>query len=185
MTALFLASCDREGRQEARDLAPAAESDLSRTLLYENGTVQGVVYPANVIQASSFSNTEGLTFYAGVDAPNGNDHISFRVAPEKLRAGYIGTYTFKSVANAGSGDAVVRYSHATSATSSAIFDSSFSRIEGSYEIRQYDARHKLISGIYQVVIPQALDPYRGTTTQGNPGKVDITVTGTFRNVAVQ
>lgn len=183
---LILTSC--KNNEGIAPVLPTPEYTLNRTIIYENGAQLAAEYSSAVVQSNAINTTEEFSFYEGVNEPNGNDHISFKITPEKLKGGLIGVYSLKSVQTQATADAGVNYVHNTASNpgsySASIYNSSFSTFEGNYEITGYDPETKLISGQYIVVLKGAADPYKGGSNPSNAQKCDITVTGSFKNVKI-
>jgi hypothetical protein len=102
-----------------------------------------------------------------------------------VKPGFVGTYGLQSFSDPQAGEAKVSFIHYTSDSGGNIFDSQFNTLTGSYQITAYDASHQLISGRYDLVIKEASDPYAPAEERFNPKKIDITISGTFKNVPVK
>jgi hypothetical protein len=166
--------------------APAQEQTLNRSFTYPDDARLEATYKADTIKVQVSNTEQEFHFYTGVKPVDGksaagNDHVNFVVASGQLKQGFVGNYSLKSFTTPQAGEAKVSYIHYTSESGGNIFDSQFNTITGSFEITAYDAQNKLISGHYNLDIREASDPYERL----NPKKINIVLSGTFKNVPVK
>ncbi|WP_026464361.1 hypothetical protein [Adhaeribacter aquaticus] len=185
---LVVSACGDKNDQEAT-VTPAAELSLNHFFAYHDGNPKTKTQAPSELKAEALKSETEFYFYSGNqnqigrDA-TGDDHISFKIPVANLKSDYIGKYNLKSLPEPANGQASVYYVHYANASGGSMFDSRWNTLEGLYEIKSYDAKHQLVSGEYTLTMKQVGDPY--TADQGFPDrkKVDITVSGTFKNVRV-
>ncbi len=185
---LVVSGCDDKDKNEAT-VAPAAELTLNHLFTYEKTTLNTKIHTPAGLKAEALKSETEFYFYTGNQnqagqPATGDDHISFKIPVANLKPGYVGNYALKSLPEPANGQASVYYVHYARASGGSIFDSSWNSLEGFYEIKAYDAQRQLISGQYTLVLKQVGDPYTADLGFPDRKKVDITVSGTFKNVKV-
>lgn len=172
---------------------PVAESSLVRTIVLSN---QG-----NLVKEALYMNTAQLKVNAGVEAgqlffffdatPSADnstgDALLLTINASHLETGLVNTFTFDQ-ATATSLHA--RYVYAVRNSSgdawSSITDSRFGVVfEGKLIVTAYDAKRKLISGLYEIKAKNLInDPtVRSVGAPIDPlNQCDLTVSGSFKHV---
>jgi hypothetical protein len=174
--ALLSFSCDKED-DETNEVAPAMELSMERTFMYhDNHETKHASYLSKDIVSGFVKDDGKLTVYLSSDA----DGISFEIAEADLTDGYIGVYTLKSLPNTANGKASTTYSYSKSGTSGSAYFSEANTMNGAIEITNYNDKHNLISGSFELTMKDVSDPTLTAPTT-NPRKCDVTVTGTFVN----
>ncbi|WP_242928187.1 hypothetical protein [Pontibacter vulgaris] len=171
--ALLNFSCDSDDKEE---VIPEMELSMDRTFMYhDTHETKAASYASDDLQSGFLTGNEKLTIYVGSE----KDGISFEIADADLISGYVGNYTLKSLPNPENGKAKITYSYSTSGTSGSVMFSQANTMIGSIEITDYNEKHNLISGAFELRMEDVPDPT--ATSPTNPRRCDVTVTGTFEN----
>lgn len=174
--ALLSFSCDKED-DETNEVAPAMELSMERTFMYhDNHETKQASYLSKDIVSGFVKDDGKLTVYVS----SGADGISFEIAEADLTNGYVGVYTLKSLPNPANGKANTTYSYSQSGTSGSAYFSQANTMSGAIEITNYNEKHNLISGTFELTMVDVADPTLTAPTT-NPRKSDVTVNGTFEN----
>lgn len=173
--ALLSFSCDDD--KEADDVIPAMEISMERTFMYhDNHETKQASYTTDDCQTGFVKDDGKLTVF--IDA--GADAISFQIDEEDLADGYIGNYTLMSLPNPDNGKAKTTYSYSITQTSGNAYFSQANYMGGSFKITDYNEKHNLISGTFELTMEDVPDPTLTSSTPA-PRRCDVTVTGTFEN----
>ncbi|NDK54370.1 DUF6252 family protein [Pontibacter fetidus] len=172
-------SCDTDGG-DADEVIPEMALTMHRAFMYhDNHETKNATYTSANLQSAFLTENERLTIYVGGD----KDDISFEIAEADLPSGYVGNYVLKSLPNPDNGKAKTSYSYATSPTSGSVFFSQANAMNGSVEITNYNEKHQLISGTFELTMENVPDPT--ATSPTNPRSCDVTITGTFANAKLK
>jgi hypothetical protein len=178
----LLAGCSRD---EAP--APAAEATYSRTVTYSDTASPSRLdstFKAPVLKAFAQQNANYFTVF--VQRPPNREAISFSFVRAKLPANLVGTYTFKTKQD----DAPdVDFAYRIEITdrrgsSNWVYDRLIYSPTGSLIVTAYDAKHRLVSGRFEVNVPNASDPFALYSTD-IPRRCNLSLQGTFTNAPVQ
>ena len=181
---LLITACDSDDEKE--EFVPAAQATMDSAIAYSYNEPQSAEFSSyggmSVVSNASLD-SERLLVGFSVPAHVGPDAIAFSIDKQQLAAGYQKVYSLKSLPS-GSGAVDVRYSYRKDASSYSIYLSNSSTMEGHFTITAYDAKHKLISGSYEVKMKQAFDPKASEVSLENTRRCDITIQGNFTNVKI-
>ena len=186
LTLLFTA-CDSDSDKETEEVAPAAVATMRSAIAYAYNEPQSAEfseYSGMTVISNASLDIERLVVSFSVPSHVGRDAIAFSISKPQITVGYVGTYALKSLPNPATGAADVRYSYRKDANSYSIYLSNSSTMEGHFTITAYDAKHKLISGSYEVKMKQAFDPKANQINQTDIRRCDITIQGNFTNVKI-
>lgn len=181
LTLGLLAGCSRDSP------LPAAEAAYSRSLTYLDTTGPSQLdstFKSPVLKTFVRQNANYFTVF--VQRPPEREAISFSFVRAKLPANLVGTYTFKTKQNdAPEVDVAYRIEIADRRGSSNwVYDRLIYSPTGSFTITAYDAKHRLVSGRFEVNIPNASDPFALYSTYV-PRRCNLSLQGTFSNAPVQ
>ncbi|MBC5991789.1 hypothetical protein [Pontibacter cellulosilyticus] len=186
LTLLFTA-CDSDSDREAEEVAPAAVATMRSVIAYAYNEPQSAEFSEysgmSVISHASLD-TERLVASFIIPSHIGRDAIAFSINKPQVAAGYVGTYALKSLPDPATGAVDVRYSYRKDGNTYSVYLSSSSTMEGHFTITAYDAKHKLISGNYEMKMRRAFDPKASEVSLENTRRCDITIQGTFTNVKI-
>ncbi|MBJ6143943.1 hypothetical protein [Hymenobacter sp. BT559] len=178
----LLAGCSRD---EAP--APAPEATYSRTVTYSDTASPSRLdstFKAPVLKAFAQQNANYFTVF--VQRPPNREAISFSFVRAKLPANLVGTYTFKTKQDDGPD---VDFAYRIEITdrrgsSNWVYDRLIYSPTGSLIVTAYDAKHRLVSGRFEVNVPNASDPFALYSTD-IPRRCNLSLQGTFTNAPVQ
>lgn len=159
------------------EVIPEMELMLDRTFMYhDTHETKAATYETKDLQTAFVIENDQLTLFLD----SGTDGVSFEIEEDKLTSGYVGEYSLKSLPNPDNGDANTTYFYKNSAPSGSAYFGQANFINGSVEITNYNEKHKLISGTFELTMQDVPDP---TITYPTPNsrRCDVTVTGTFEN----
>ncbi|RAK68361.1 hypothetical protein [Hymenobacter edaphi] len=167
--------------------APAATFTLARSFYYPGTTVfSGVSYPTADVRAHGHQNPAGLHLqFVTHDRREG---VYLTVDRSALGPDLLGTYALRSATNsrnpalAGYG---YNYRVTDGGTAGSYYASSFSELEGQVRISAYDAARHLISGSYEVRLPDVSDPTDSVRARANQLRCRVTLGGSFANLRVE
>ena len=188
---LIAATSCRKPVEEIPD--PVAESSLARTIVLSN---QG-----NLVKEALYMNTAQLKVNAGVEAgqlffffdatPSADnstgDALLLTINASHLETGLVNTFTFdQATATSLHARYVYAVRHSSGDAWSSITDSRFGVVfEGKLIVTAYDAKRKLISGLYEIKAKNLInDPtVRSVGAPIDPlNQCDLTVSGSFKHV---
>ncbi|OON66741.1 hypothetical protein [Hymenobacter sp. CRA2] len=185
---LTAASCDSKHKTEdPQPATPAPAATMDRTFFYPASTVSsGIGYAPDELQTSAYY--EPTTLSINVGPKSQQDALHFGIQRSRLASALTGTYSLQGLGSL-TNDAVVRYSYAyvltDSQTSLRLFDSNTTQMEGHVRITEYDADRHLLSGSYEVRLPDVSDPTLPSRAGQNAPRCRVTVSGTFENVRLE
>ncbi|WP_400193345.1 hypothetical protein [Hymenobacter sp. B81] len=182
------ASCDDQPEATPQpQSAPAADFNLSRSFYYPGTTVfSGVSYPTPDLRGHSSLNADGL--HLQFNTLDRREGLALSVDRSRLGADLLGTYTLRSASDSRPAATVgygYNYRVTDSGTSGSYYASSFSELEGQVRITAYDATRRLVSGSYEVRLPDVSDPTDSVRTRANQLRCRVTLGGSFENLSVE
>lgn len=184
---LTAAACGDHHRTDPKPAVPAASATLTRTFFYP---ASGVSHDAGYDPAELMVDAywEPTSLGLNVAPKNQRDALHFGIERSHLTPTLVGTYSLQT-RGALSNAAAVRYSYAyvltDSQTSLRLFDSNTTAVEGQIRISEYDAERHLLSGSYEVRLPDVSDPTLPSRLGQNAARCRVTVSGTFENVPLE
>ncbi|MEJ8802403.1 hypothetical protein [Pontibacter sp. H249] len=183
---LLFTACG-DSKEKSEEAVPAAQATMNAAIAYTYNEPQSAEFSnysgMSVVSYASLD-TDRLTLSFSIPAHVGPDAISFSINKQQVIAGYVGTYTLKSLPNPANGAANVQYTYKKDSNSATMYLSNSSTMEGHFTITAYNAKHKLISGSYEVKLKQAFDPKANQINQTDTRRCDITIQGEFTNVKI-
>ncbi|GAB2964178.1 hypothetical protein GCM10027048_36920 [Hymenobacter coalescens] len=173
--------------QPAPALPPAPAYALNRSFHYPASTMTSAISYAPAELRGSGLLRENLSLEFTQDGNAQQDMLFFTIEAGQLRPGLTHAYTLQSTSVPG-GTAQVRYAFTGRAGSTAwgrTYASSFTDLEGTLTISQYDAAQRLISGSYRVLVPDVADPLNSAPVDQGKARCRITVSGSFENLVLR
>jgi len=176
------------GRDEAP--SPAAEAAYSRTVTYLDSaspsqldsTLKSPAIKALVLQNATY-------FTVFLQRQPDREAVIFNFLRAKLPANPVGTYSFKTRQD-DTPDVSLTYRieipdyRSPSAGGYHVYDRTIYSPTGSLIITAYDAERRLVSGRFEVTVPNAADPF-ALKDDYLPRRSNLTLQGTFTNAPVQ
>jgi hypothetical protein len=183
--AILFVSCDQKEKETA-SILPNVEATMERTFDYlESEENDRVVYTLSLSEMQLLSDDDRLEVMFAPTRPAKKDAMVFNIKKADLKNGYVGLYNIKSLTNNKSGQAELTYYHYHNKTSSNALFSVGNQMEGSFEIKAYNASTGLASGSFVVNIKNVTDPTAYETNPLIPRKCDITLKGEFNNLKLK
>lgn len=150
---------------------------MNRLFIYQDNHEEvKATYTDDKLQHSFNLENERLSIYVS----SGQDGVSFEITKTDLQEGIIGSYALKSLPNPDAGKAKTTYSYSSQEGSGSIYFSQANFIEGSVIVTDYNVKHSLISGKFEVKLKDVADPALTSPTP-TPRRCDVIVTGEFKN----
>jgi hypothetical protein len=182
--ATSLVSCDQK-EEEASTILPNVEATLERTFDYtETKETDRAVYTLSLSDMQLLSDDGKLEVMFAPINPARKDALVVNINKKELKNGYVGAYKIKSLSYK-AGQAELTYYHYHNKTSSNALFSVGNDMQGSFEIKTYNATTGLASGTYEVNIKNVTDPTAYETNPLTPRKCDIMLRGEFNNLKLQ
>ncbi|MCC3159948.1 hypothetical protein LJ737_22100 [Hymenobacter sp. 15J16-1T3B] len=169
------------------EAAPAASYTFNRTFYYPVSSVgSGVSYaPSRIAALVSWTSGHGSFFLSFADDDD-LDGLRLTLLPARVKPGIVGTYTLQSTTAPGN-DAEVSYYHNQHTGTTRwgnTYTSANTDFQGQLVITAYDARRHLLSGRYEVRLPDVADPDNPALTDAGKARCRVTVSGSFENMRV-
>ena len=185
LTLGLLTGCSRDDSP-----APAAEATYTRSVAYLDTASPSQLdstFKSPVLDTFAQQNANYLTVF--VQRPPNREAISFSFVRAKLPANLVGTYSFKTKQNTAPD---VDFAYRIEMTDQRgpgvfgynVYDRLIYSPTGSFTITAYDAKHRLVSGLFEVNVPNASDPFALYST-AIPRRCNLSLQGTFTNALVQ
>ncbi|AKD04791.1 hypothetical protein POKO110462_10105 [Pontibacter korlensis] len=181
--ALGFSACDKD----PDEVTPTAQAELNRAIVYSYEQPQSFLvklYGEGSTETYASYDTEHFGISIGAPLNVGKDNITFVISEEDLKSNLSGAYTLKTLPDVSEGQVDVTYSYLRDAHTRSIITSDKSNIEGHFTISAHDTKRHLVSGTYELVIPNAYDPTVDQFTEPNLRRCDISISGSFTNVKV-
>jgi hypothetical protein len=167
--------------------APAADFSLARSFYYPGSTAfRGVSYPTADLRGHAHQDPNGL--HLQFITRDQREGVYLSVDGSALGPGLLGTYALRSASNSrnpGSASYGYNYRVTDSGTAGSYYASSFTELEGQVRITAHDAARHLISGSYEVRLPDVGDPTDSVRTRANQQRCRVTLGGSFENLPVE
>ncbi|RTQ49578.1 hypothetical protein EJV47_12195 [Hymenobacter gummosus] len=146
----------------------------------------GVSYPTPDLHGHSYQNPQGL--HLQFNTRDRRETMSLSIDRSALSTGLLGTYALRSVRDSRH-PAVARYGYnykiTDSGTAGSYYTSDLSELQGQVRITAYDAGRHLISGSYEVRLPDESDPTDSVRTRANQLRCRLTLGGSFENLPLE
>jgi hypothetical protein len=177
----LLAGCSRDSP------VPAAEATYSRTVTYSDTASPSRLdstFKTPVLK--TFVRQNAYYFTVVVQRPPEREAISFSFVRAKLPTNLVGTYAFKTKQDdAPDVDFAYRIEIMDRRGSSNwVYDRLIYSPTGSFTVTSYDTKHRLISGRFEVNVPNASDPF-ALYSNYPMRRCNLSLQGTFTNAPVQ
>ncbi|TVT41166.1 hypothetical protein FNT36_06815 [Hymenobacter setariae] len=176
------------GRDETP--APAAEATYSRTVTYSDTASPSRLdstFKSPVIKTFVLQNPTYFTVF--LQRQPDREAVTFSFLRAKLPANPVGTYSFKTRQD-DTPDVSFAYQieildyRSSSTWGYHLYDKTIYSPTGSLTITAYDAERRLVSGRFEVTVPNAADPFALYSTSV-PRRSNLSLQGTFTNAPVQ
>jgi hypothetical protein len=186
MGLLSAAACSSK-HDEPTPREPEATVALQRTISYPAGGLadQKQEYSQLTLRTKLAAQTDGSAQLSLV-ALNGKENVLLTFSQSLFSTGQTGSYTLKNrFEPLGLFSAAYTYYVVNRPGEIQSRTYSVNQMQGQLTITRYDARHRLLSGSYHLVLPDVADPNNETLNGSSDLRSRVELTGSFENLKLE
>jgi hypothetical protein len=181
----LLASCSKEKVKPMPAPEPITELGFTRMFDYVGTNVlRDTAYFNQELRSQVVVDHDGLLLK--LETASGKEHLSFRVRPNQLPSGLVGSFVLDNGNNVRTAETTYLYQlqRTSSGGAYSVLGNDISPTSGTFTISGYNTQRGLLSGSYNFQFTGVTDP---TVSSQDPARrrCDVILAGAFKNIKLQ